>query len=106
MSPNTSRTDRPIGVLGAGDLVGHLYRDQVDSDSAEYRFNVFRLCEDMAVTHELRTSDLRDIVKLCQVLTFSIVDDGWSPKAVRESLARLNEQLDEVTRSWKEPADD
>ena len=45
-------------------------------------------------------------MKLCQVLTFAIVDDGWSPPAVREALLELNERLDELTQSWKEPGDE
>lgn len=106
LAPNTKATEQPIAVLGAGDLVSHLYRDQVDFDSAEYRFNMFRLGAEMAVTHELRPCDLRDIVKLCQVLTFAIVDDGWSPPAVREALLELNKRLDELTQSWKEPGDE
>lgn len=106
LASNTRATEQPIAVLGAGDLVSHLYRDQEELDSAEYRFNMFRLGTDMAVTHELRPCDLRDIVKLCQVLAFAIVDDGWSPPAVREALLELNERLDELTRSWKESGDE
>ncbi|MEZ6097845.1 MAG: hypothetical protein R3E01_02625 [Pirellulaceae bacterium] len=106
MDPNKKATGQPIAVLGAGELVSHLYRDQVDIDTAEYRFNLFRLSVDMAVTHELRPSDFRDIVKLCQVLTFAILDDGWSPPVVREALLELNLQLDELTQSWKEPGDE
>ena len=105
LAPNTKAAEQPIALLGAGDLVSHLYRE-VDSDSAEYRFNMFRLGAEMAVTHELRPCDLRDIVNLCQVLTFAIVDDGWSPPAVREALLELNKRLDELTRSWKEPGDE
>ena len=67
-------------MLGAGDLVSHLHRGEDAGDVAAYRFSVFRLSRELEATHELRPSDLHDMVKLCQVLAFAIVDDGWIPK--------------------------
>lgn len=101
LAPDQQSKNEPIAVLGSGDLVSHLYRQIDGTDHAAYRFNIFRLNPDMAVTQELRACDLRDLVKLCQVLTFAIVDDGWCSAASQEVLLDLNEQLDQLTQSWR-----
>ena len=67
LAPKTASRTEPIAVLGAGDLVSHLHRGDDADDPANYRFSVFRLSQELQATHELRPSDLRDLVKLCQV---------------------------------------
>ncbi len=91
---------RPYAVLGSGDLVSHLQRDDLDPNSKEYRFNVFRLERDEQVTHALRPIDLRSMVKLCQVLAFTIADDGWVSDDVRSELFELADDLDYITHQW------
>ena len=78
-----------VAILGAGDLVSHVHRCEGDPSTTEYQFNIFRLADDMRVTHELRACDLRDVIKLCQVLTFPIAiqRDGISgpnPRSMRQ----------------------
>jgi hypothetical protein len=80
--------------------VSHLHRSGDTGEVADYRFSVFRLNRQLQATHELHPSDLHDMVKLCQVLAFAIVDDGWLPKETRDSLRQLSDQLDGVTRQW------
>ena len=92
-------------MLGAGDLVSHLYRAGEVGEVAEYRFSVFRLNRQLQTTHELHPSDLHDMVKLCQVLAFAIVDDGWLPKETSDSLRQLCDQLDGLTRHWSDRDD-
>ena len=96
---------QPVAVLGAGDLVSHLHRGDHAGDPANYRFNVFRLDGDLQVTHELRPGDLRDLIKLCQVLAFAIVDDGWIPRETSDSLRGLFDELDALTRRWSDTDD-
>ena len=91
---------QPCAVVGAGDLVSHLQRANDDASTNEYRFSVFRFNEGMESTHALRPQDLRDMVKLCQVLAFAIVDDGWVSDELREELSQLANDLDLVTQSW------
>ena len=98
-SKAASRTEL-VAVLGAGDLVSHLHRDVDADDLANYRFSVFRLSQNLQATHELRACDLRDLVKLCQVLTFAIVDDGWISTETRNSLRELFDELDALTQRW------
>lgn len=94
------RSRQPHAVLGAGALTSHVYRRERDGEVA-YRFNCFRMNDEATVSHALQPSDLRDLVKLCQVLSFTIADDGWLSRELRLQLFMLAEQLDEVTRTWE-----
>ena len=96
---STSR-GRPVAVLGAGDLVSHLHRGDHAGNPANYRFSVLRLSHNLQATHELRPCDLWDLIKLCQVLAFAIVDDGWIPVGTRNALRHLFEDLDALTGRW------
>ena len=91
---------QPHAVLGAGSLTSHVYRIE-RAGEVDYRFNCFRMNDELTVSHGLHPSDLRDLVKLCQVLSFTIADDGWLSQDVRLRLFMLAEQLDEVTRTWE-----
>lgn len=97
-------SSQPIAVLGAGQLVSHLYRHDGESGQSEYRFSVCRLTDSFRTTHGLRPRDLPDLVKLCQVLAFAIEDDGWLSPAMRTELRNLFDELDEITRRWSEAA--
>ena len=101
--PTKSRC--PIAVLGAGELVSHLRRLDNTTDESNYEFNAFRLAEDMQATHVLRPTDLRNLVKLCQVLAFTIADDGWLSDETRAELFELADDLDGVTRKWSAESD-
>lgn len=97
---NPQHPNQPRMIIGAGQLVSHVYlSDQDESDSA-YEFNLFRLSTVSEVTHAFRPQDLRDIVKACQVLAFSIADDGWLSDSLREELNGLGAELDVLTQKW------
>ena len=96
----TNRSRRPHAVLGAGALTSHVYRRE-RAGEVDYRFNCFRMNSAMSVSHSLQPCDLRDLAKLCQVLSFTIADDGWLSRELRLQLFMLAEQLDEVTRTWE-----
>lgn len=102
LAPNRTSNEQPIAIVGAGQLISHVYRDNDESNPNNYRFNVFRLTSGLTATHELRPSDLRDIVKLCQVLGVSIVDDGWIPSDTKLALSSLVEDLDSLTQGWSD----
>jgi hypothetical protein len=105
LAPKTTSGREPVAVLGAGDLVSHLHRGDNADDPANYRFNMFRLSQGLQATHELGPRDLRDVVKLCQVLAFAIVDDGWVPTQTSNSLRELFDELDTITRRWSNTDD-
>ena len=105
LTPKTTSRTKPVAAFGAGDLVSHLHRGVDVADRANYRFSVFRLSQDLQATHELRSCDLRDLVKLCQVLAFAIVDDGWTPTETRNSLRELFDELDTLTQRWSNTDD-
>jgi hypothetical protein len=102
LAPRTKSPEQPVAVLGAGALISHVQRGDGSNDASHYRFNIFRLSEDMQATHDLRPCDLRDLVKLCQVLAFAITDDGWLPTEAQHALLALFEDLDELTQNWSE----
>ena len=105
LAPRTNSSEQPIAVLGAGDLISHVQRRDDSNDPSNYRFNIFRLGEDMQAMHDLRPCDLRDLVKLVQVLAFAITDDGWLPTEAQHALLALFEDLDELTQSWSKSND-
>ena len=100
-SSNTLR-EQPIAIVGAGELVSHIYRCDDEANPNNYRFNVFRLTERLTATHELRPSDLRDVVKICQVLAISMLDDGWIPPDAKSVLNSLIQDLDSLTQGWSD----
>ena len=102
LAPNRTSNDQPIAVVGAGELISHVYRDDDESNPNNYRFNIFRLSDELTATHELRPSDLRDAVKLCQVLAISILDDGWIPSDAKSALNLLIQDLDSLTQGWSD----
>ncbi len=100
-APNEdSKAGQPYAVLGSGDLASHLHRRNIDGDNKEYRFNLFLTEMDGRVTYNLGPRDLRSIVKICQVLAFTIADDGWLPKELRAELFELADDLDYITHQW------
>ena len=100
MSGHSPQMNQPYAVLGSDDLASHLHRRDLNDDSKEYRFNVFRVEIDDGVSHGLRPRDLRSIVKLCQVLAFTIADDGWLADDLRAELFALADDLDYITHQW------
>ena len=102
LTPRKSYSTQPIAVLGAGDLVSHLTRDD---GKGGYQFNVFRFGSRAKATHSLRPTDLRDLVKLCQVVAFAVVDDGWIALDRRGELLDLMAELDEITSKWSNSKD-
>ena len=105
LAPIEKTPSQPIAVVGAGDLVSHVHRGEDECDPENYRFSVFRFRQALEATHALRPCDLRDIVKLCQVLAFTIADDGWVPVDARQALIDLARDLDELTQQWSGPHD-
>ncbi len=101
----TDNSRHPIAVLGAGELVSQLRRLGEEINDANYEFNAYRLSDNMQATHTLRPADLRNMVKLCQVLAFTIADDGWLPDAKQTELFQLADELNEITLKWSENAD-
>jgi len=103
MSANRQiRNSKPTAILGAGELVSHLFAHEDTRKS--YQFNLFRM---ERMTGEPRSwfepADLRDLVKICQVLAFTIVDDGWAAPEIPRELRRLFVELDELTQDWSDP---
>ena len=103
-TPKNASSTRPVAVLGAGDLVSHLTR--TDDGRGDYQFNVFRIGQLAEVSHALRPRDLRDLVKLCQVVAFAIVDDGWIGDEQRCELQDLIPELDQTTSKWSSSSHD
>ncbi len=92
---------RPHAVLGSGDLVSHLRRFTDDEGATDYVFNVIQFrSESLEASHALRPEDLRSVVKLCQVMAFTVADDGWVQPQLREELFQLASELDELTQRW------
>ena len=91
----------PCAVLGADELVSQLVRIVKDADSMAYAFNILRVDLDgTEAVPSFRPEDLRSLVKLCQVMAFAILDDGWVSDDCRTELTQLWHELDAVTSKW------
>lgn len=101
MNATSTTNQTPYIIAGSGELVSHVYRTDYD-DCAKYSFNVFKSPSDGGVTQLMGPEDLRDIVKVCQVLAFLILDDGRESDELNDSLLELNLQLDTITSKWSE----
>lgn len=86
-------SDTPVAIVGAGRLVSQVYRNP---GGGGYRFNIIR-SEHGLVGNEFSECDLRDLLKLCHVLTFAVIDDGWIDERQGFELRRLLEELESVT---------
>jgi len=95
-------SNQPYFVAGAGDLISHVRLDETEFCGRSYRFNLYRILPNGDVTNWLRPGDLRDIIKACQVLAFSIADDGWIEDSLRLQVAELADDLQVITDSWKD----
>lgn len=84
---------RPVAVVGSGNLCSHLYRRSGDES---YRFSIAR-CSQGRMGNVLSENDLWDLVKLCHVLTFAILDDGWLDEVRRHDLKTLLRDLESIT---------
>ena len=98
MNRDKGPPDRIVcAVLGAGDLIASLHRSpSLDN----YHFQIARMKSTSRHVRTMRPEDLRDLIKICQVITFAVVDDGWISAPVRHDLLKLNEELDQLTRTW------
>lgn len=88
---------KPYTMLGAGQLVSSVWKTGDERRGWRYRFNVYRMNADSGlVSQRLRPTDVRDLVKLSQVLAAVLADDGCMPADQRQALAELADQLDSL----------
>jgi hypothetical protein len=100
MNKHQNNSSRLCAIVGAGDLVSHVRQTQDVNLEPRYRFNLMRLKANVDVTGSFRPDDLRDIIKVCQVIAFEIASDGWLPEQ-RQELLDLATGLDALTQSWE-----
>jgi hypothetical protein len=94
------RTSKPYEIVGAGQLTATVWKTGDAACGWKYRFNVYRQSQESGVVSQLyRPADVKDLVKLCQVLAIALVDDGCLTAGERRVLVKLTAQLDSVTRS-------
>jgi hypothetical protein len=89
---------KPYTIVGAGRLVSALWKRTDAGNSWQYRFNVYRMNPlSGRVSRLFRPSDVFDLVKLCQVLAATLVDDGCISTDDRQQLRELAANLDAIT---------
>lgn len=85
-------------MLGAGKLAAAVWKIGDQVAGWRYRFNLFRMpFRTGRVSQLLRSADLTDLVKLCQVLAATLAEDGCLPPAERAALCQLAARLDQIT---------
>ena len=89
------QADRPYAMLGAGKLAASVWKTGNEQIGWRYWFEVCRMSEgNRRVTQYFAPSDLGDLVKLAQVLAFTLADDGCMDATLRRELRRLATGLD------------
>ena len=91
----------PYLIAGAGELISHVQRQELELDERSYQFNLFRICDSGEVSNWLRPEELRDVIKACQVLAFSIADDGLVEATLHDQLVEMANQLQRITDNWE-----
>ena len=91
---------KPYCMVGAGELASALWKTGDQVAGWRYRFNLFRMpSRSGRVSQLFRPADLTDIVKLCQVLAATLVDDGCLSPADRRALKQLVANLEQITNT-------
>ena len=88
-----------MAMVGAGTLASAIWKTGDEASGWRYRFNVFRqLPGNGRVSQLFQPADLRDWVKLTQVLAAVLADDGCLSRKDRRLMRRLAVELDEVNQ--------
>lgn len=96
---STPKRPKPMAMVGAGTLASAIWKTGDEASGWRYRFNVFRqLPGNGRVSQLFQPADLRDWVKLTQVLAAVLADDGCLSRKDRRLLRRLAVELDEVNQ--------
>jgi hypothetical protein len=86
---------KPYCSVGAGRLTSFVWKSGDENSGWRYRFNLFRLAaKGGRVSQLLAPSDLIHLIKLAQVLSAVIADDGCLSFEERDDLRRLAADLD------------
>jgi hypothetical protein len=101
MTPSQlTTTPKPYAMLGAGQLVSAIWKTGDEQSGWTYRFNVYRSnARSGRVSQLFRPADVRDLVKLCQVLAATLADDGCVPAEQRRTLLDVAVKLDGITQT-------
>ncbi|MHB8867168.1 MAG: hypothetical protein ACYC6N_32810, partial [Pirellulaceae bacterium] len=97
-SVEQTTTIKPCAMMGAGKLVSAVWKTRDQRSEWNVRFNVYRI-NDLTghVSQLLRPGDLKDLIKLCQVLAVTLADDANVPSKHLRTLADLAVRLEAVT---------
>ncbi len=99
-SCDRSSSAKPYAVLGAGLLSAHVWKRPAASNGWRYEFIVFKVSPDNGtVSQRLAAEDLRDLVKLAQVLAAELCHDGCVDAELRRRLRYLQVWLDMMFES-------
>jgi hypothetical protein len=96
---NATNPQQPYAMLGAGRLVSSLWKSGDERSGWHYQFNIYRMNQRNGhVSQRFQPADVKDLVKLCQVLASTLADDGCIASDLHAELTGLFTALDSVTR--------
>ena len=91
---------KPCAMLGAGSLAASLNKYGDEQGGWRYRFNIFRMSKASGrVSHKLSPRDMPDLVRLAQLLAFTLSEEDGLDSSLRDDLGCLFACLGEVF-SW------
>lgn len=87
---------RPYAMVGAGRQTSAIWKTGDQQSGWRYRFNLFRLSARGRVGQRFCPADVLSLVKLARVLAAALADDNCLPPILRDDLARLAADLDQI----------
>lgn len=88
---------KPYALVGSGRLTATIWKTEEDVSGWTYAFNIVRTNRRTGQTlQRFGPKDLTPLVKLVQVLAFTLGDDGCLSAELRQELSRLESQLRQV----------
>lgn len=88
---------KPYAMLGGGHLSSALYKSGDEGSGWKYRFNILRTSTSTGKSkHWLRPADIVDLLKLIQVLSAELADDGCMSERLRQELWWVSKSLEAI----------
>ena len=100
-APEKQTSEKPVAIVGADELTAFLFRRDWSSFNA-YEFNLVHVNPQDGATKQLfEADDIKNVIKICHLVAFAVLDDGWIDGKTQSDLRNLVSQLEELIATWE-----